>query len=97
MQPAVQRIYQEFGARVAKRRKELGMIQDELAAGMGLARTSITNIEVGRQRILIHQVFEIADALDMDVSELLGLDANGSRRDVIEVDPAMWPWLRQAT
>ena len=92
MQPAIQRIYQTLGAKVAKRRKEIGMIQDDLAAILGLSRPSVTNIEVGRQRILIHQVFDIADALDMDVSELLGLEATW-RRDVMEIDPAMWPGL----
>ncbi len=91
--PAVQRIYQDVGKRVAARRKELGMVQDDVALQMGLSRTSVTNIEVGRQRILLHQLFELADILDMDVSDLIGVTTTKVRRDVLEVDPAMWPGL----
>ena len=89
--PAVQRIYQDIGRRVAARRKELGLVQDDVAATMGLSRTSVTNIEVGRQRVLVHQVFELADVLDMDVAELLGLTETKVRRDVLEIDTKMWP------
>lgn len=55
--------YTEFGRLVRERRKELRMTQEGLAAIVGLSRTSITNIEKGRQRVLLHQVFAIADAL----------------------------------
>lgn len=89
--PAVQRIYQDVGKRVAEKRKALGMVQDDVAAALGLSRTSVTNIEIGRQRILLHQLFELADILDMDVAELLGLTETKVRRDILEIDPKMWP------
>ena len=91
--PAVQRIYQDIGRRAAARRKELRLIQDDVAAALGLSRASVANLEVGRQRILAHQVFELADVLDMDVADLLGLAETKVRRDFLEVDPKMWPTL----
>lgn len=92
--PTIQRIYQEIGERIAERRKELGWRQDDLAKQMGWSRASIANLETGRQRILLHHTLELADVLDMNVSDLLGLK-NGRYviRDVMEVDPALWPSL----
>lgn len=91
--PAVQRIYQDVGKRAAARRKELGMIQDDVAAALGLSRASVANLEVGRQRFLLHQVFELADVLDMDVASLIGLTETKVRRDVLEIDTKLWPAL----
>jgi len=42
-----------------------------LANQIGLSRTSITNIESGRQAVLLHQVYDLAKALDITVQDLL--------------------------
>jgi transcriptional regulator with XRE-family HTH domain len=42
-----------------------------LAHQIGLSRTSVTNIESGRQAVLLHQVYDIAKALDTTVDALL--------------------------
>ena len=39
------------------------MTQDRLGTLVGLSRTSITNIEKGRQHVSLHQLYRIADAL----------------------------------
>ncbi len=52
-------------------RKALGFEQKDLAQEVDLARTSIVNIEAGRQAVSIHVLFKIARALSVDISELL--------------------------
>ena len=65
------RLYRLFGSRVRALREEKNVTQDELAKRVDLSRTSITNIERGRQRVLLHQMVGIAQALDADPTELI--------------------------
>ena len=64
-------IYAMFGDRVRALREEKKFTQEELARKVDLSRTSITNIEKGRHRVLLHQVVEIAEALDASPNDLL--------------------------
>jgi transcriptional regulator with XRE-family HTH domain len=65
------KFYTAFGALVRQRRLKLGLTQDELGKRVGLSRTSMTNIELGHQKILLHQLFKIAEALRVEAAELL--------------------------
>lgn len=47
------------------------MSQDDLAASVALSRTSITNLESGRQQVPLHTLYEIAEALGSSLKELL--------------------------
>jgi transcriptional regulator with XRE-family HTH domain len=67
----VDRLYRVFGSRVRARREEMSITQEELGSRVDLSRTSITNIEKGRQRVLLHQMVEIAQALGTAPTELL--------------------------
>lgn len=71
MSKAIEPVYVMFGARVAIVRETLGLTQLDLAKRAGLTRTSITNIEAGRQRILLGDVKRFADALGIPVKSLL--------------------------
>jgi len=76
-------IYKPLGEAVARRRRTLGLTQAELASRVGLSRASIANIEVGRQKMLVHQLFAVADALELDsVEHLLPL----RRKTVLKAD-----------
>lgn len=59
-----------LGERIRTRR-ESKMTQAELAERIGLSRTSVTNIERGRQRLLVDQLVEIAKTLSVSPAELL--------------------------
>jgi transcriptional regulator with XRE-family HTH domain len=63
-------LFKLVGRRVQKRRKGR-YSQEELADLIGVSRTSITNLERGRQRIPLHQVAGIAHALGCEISDLL--------------------------
>lgn len=87
------RLYRLFGSRVRELREEKNVTQDELAKRVDLSRTSITNIERGRQRVLLHQMMEIAVALDAKPTDLIPpADSNPKaplREDVAKVVQAL--------
>jgi transcriptional regulator with XRE-family HTH domain len=64
-------LYKEFGRRLKDARKTAKLTQEILAAQVGLSRTSITNIERGRQHIQIHTMFLLCDAIGIHPSKLL--------------------------
>ncbi len=64
-------LYGQFGRLVRGHRQRLGLRQDQLAERVGLSRTSITNIERGRQKVLLHQVFLLAESLEISPEALL--------------------------
>jgi transcriptional regulator with XRE-family HTH domain len=63
--------YKQLGANIRKNRLALGRSQDELARAIGLTRTSLTNIENGRQHPPLHTFCDIADQFKIDPSALL--------------------------
>ena len=65
------RLYRLVGLSVRDFREKMGVTQEELANKVGVSRTSITNIEAGRQKVPLHTLFEIASFLDVELSELL--------------------------
>ena len=64
-------MYQILGAKIRRQREKKGLTQEALGRQVGLSRTSITNVEQGRQTLLLHQFIEIAHALDMQPSALM--------------------------
>lgn len=66
-----QSIYIEIGKRIREERKALGFNQSDLAKEIGLTRTSVVNIEVGRQRLPIHMLYRVAIALSIPINDLL--------------------------
>ena len=47
------------------------MTQEALASEIGLSRTSIVNIERGRQQLLLHTLAQISAALSISLQDLL--------------------------
>lgn len=69
---AEEAIYKAFGRAVSIRRRKLDLTQAELAARVGMSRASVANIESGRQSVLLHHVYGLAEALEIaKVSDLL--------------------------
>lgn len=65
-------IYIALGAVMRRRRKELGLTQEQLAGALGLVRASVANIETGRQRVLLHTFIEITEQLGLTLEAALG-------------------------
>ena len=65
-----ERPYVLFGEAVKEARIDLGITQQELADRLKYSRGSIANIEVGRQRILLSDVFDFARVLRLKPMQL---------------------------
>ena len=68
---APQRLYRSIGEAVRTRRRALDLTQQKLADRLGISRASLANIEVGRQRILVHHLYSLARELGVEVPTLL--------------------------
>jgi transcriptional regulator with XRE-family HTH domain len=79
-------IYKAFGRAVATRRRELDLTQSELAARVRMSRASVANIESGRQSVLLHHVYGLAEALEITkVSDLLPAPSKPPTREDIDM------------
>lgn len=69
----IEPLYIAIGQRIAALRERRGLTQEMLAASMTppQSRASLCNIENGRQRIMLTQLVDIADALKTTPSRLL--------------------------
>lgn len=63
--------YKAVGALIREARDKARITQDTLAQRVRLTRTSVTNIEKGRQKILLHTFCELAEALGLSPAALL--------------------------
>jgi transcriptional regulator with XRE-family HTH domain len=64
-------IYQYIGGQLRRRRSELGLTQAQIAQRIGVERTSISNIEAGRQKLPIHALYQLCHLFDVEVNQIL--------------------------
>jgi transcriptional regulator with XRE-family HTH domain len=64
-------LYRLIGSRLRDQRVAQGLSQAQLAEKIGMLRTSITNIEAGRQRVPIHVLYHICEVLSISVYAVL--------------------------
>jgi transcriptional regulator with XRE-family HTH domain len=64
-------VYETIGRNIRRARRSSGLSQEELAKRLSLSRTSVTNIEKGRQRLLVHTLFQVAGAVSARIEDLL--------------------------
>ena len=67
----ITRFYRDVGGRVRSARMAANLTQDGLAAQVEMTRSSIANLEAGRQRIPLHTFVLIAEVLKVAPTELL--------------------------
>lgn len=60
-----------FGQRVREVRKAKGISQEKLAELAGIDRSYMGNIERGEKNVTLKKVYEICDALDIDIKDLV--------------------------
>lgn len=63
-------VRQEFGKRVRTLRLAAGISQEELADKAGLHRTYVGSVERGERNIALENIYALARALGVEVSEL---------------------------
>ena len=64
-------LYKRIGSTIKVKRRALGLTQQQLAKQLSISRASLANVETGRQRILVHQLYEFAAQLNVNASDLL--------------------------
>lgn len=69
--PQLAAFYTELGANIRKFRLKRDLSQEQLANLVGLTRTSLTNIEKGRQHPPLHTFCELVEQLKIDFATLL--------------------------
>lgn len=65
--------YKALGARMVKRREELGLTQAQVAEALRMAQQTYAAYEVGRHYFPTALLHSLADILSTDVNFLLGL------------------------
>lgn len=68
---SVELIYIELGDRIRDYRKRARITQECLAKNVGISRASLANIELGRQRIMLHLLNVFACHLGIKPQELV--------------------------
>jgi transcriptional regulator with XRE-family HTH domain len=72
MAPDEQQFLKALGARIAQLRKEQGMSQQAMADGLGIAQQTYAHYEVGRIRMPVSLLPEIAQMFGVTTDDLLG-------------------------
>jgi len=100
-----QDFYRDVGRRVRDARKKSGMTQQSLASKVSLSRASITNLEMGRQKLMLHTLVDIASELHVSPDDLIAkpralpapplnsLLKNRSRSEQAWIGPALTSFL----
>ncbi len=69
--PQQAEFYRRLGKNLRDARERAGLSQDRVAQLVGLKRTSLTNIEAGRQHPPLHVLCDIVTHLNVGVSDVL--------------------------
>lgn len=92
--------YRDIGRAIQRVREERGLTQEALASLISLTRTSVTNIEKGRQRFLVHTLVDFARVLRVPVSDLIpvpALSPEPALDDLLEgLDDSAKGWIKSA-
>src|SRR5437667_11487663 len=68
-------LYNLIGERIRRQRIQVEMTQTELAKAVGVLRTSIANIEAGRQKPPLHLLYKLCMELGVEIAEILPSNA----------------------
>ena len=72
--------FEELGARIVARRKELGITQTDLGNRIGVTQQVIASYETASRQIPAWRVPELTRALDMSLESLMGIRIPGKKR-----------------
>jgi len=68
---AATKLQRKVGARIKAAREAEGLSQEYVAARVGMARSSIANLEAGRQDMSISRLALVAAAVNLDLAQLI--------------------------
>ncbi len=65
---AEQMAFKNIGKKIQEAREEKGMTQVDLARALGITQAALSNYELGKRRLYIHQIETMAGLLDKSIS-----------------------------
>lgn len=84
----------EFGKLLRSERKRVGLSQEALAKRVGVARTSITNLEQGTQSVGLELLLDLSSALGVEpavlLPRILGKAQLPKRAEALPEDEKAW-------
>lgn len=88
-------LYAQIGERIRASRRSHKLRQHELAGRVGISRASLANIEVGRQKLLVHQLCAIAVHLNLSPADLIPETSAPVRSDDLPLPQDLKPLQRE--
>lgn len=86
MQPSAQKhLYESIGSSIRRIRKEKKLSQKLVGDKLSLSRTSIVNIEKGRQQILLHHLIDMLSMFNMSIVDFfrdLDVDVSNEEKEI---------------
>jgi transcriptional regulator with XRE-family HTH domain len=61
-------VYRDIGIKIQEARQELGLTQQELASRLGLTQAALSNYELGKRRLYLTNLEQIASVLGKPLS-----------------------------
>jgi transcriptional regulator with XRE-family HTH domain len=93
---STRQFYLKVGRRIAEIRNGK-MTQEALAKELSLTRTSVINIEKGRQQILLHTLIDIARILQVSPIEFLPGETKNVMEELLRTKPKKArEWIKSA-
>lgn len=64
--------FKEIGRKIQEAREETGLTQADLAKALGLTQAALSNYELGKRRLYLHQIEKISHLLGRDLAYFVG-------------------------
>jgi len=75
-------IYKDIGKKIQKAREEAGLSQDEMASRLGVTQAALSNYELGKRRLYLANIEQIAVLLNKPLSYFLDEPAPEGKSDI---------------
>ncbi|MBM4452241.1 MAG: helix-turn-helix transcriptional regulator [Chloroflexi bacterium] len=77
--------YRSIGMRIQQARQELGLTQEELAARLGYTQAALSNYELGKRRLHITNLEQIAQTLGKPLSYFIESPATSEEEGISHI------------
>jgi transcriptional regulator with XRE-family HTH domain len=81
--------FKEIGKKIQQAREERGLTQVDLALALGITQAALSNYELGKRRLYLHQIEEISRVLGKDLEYFIGTDQEASAPRPLKNTPAL--------
>lgn len=73
--------FKEIGRKIQRAREETGLTQVDLAQSLGITQAALSNYELGKRRLYLHQIEDIARVLQKSLDYFIPGPEKDNRPD----------------